>query len=95
MTEALASLPYPALITFGATLAIIFAVKYLGVWKPAAETPPTAALVVDAGAIRAATEAVKDLTGGLGESTKAYEHMARELERLREEVRINREVLRR
>ena len=59
--EQLANLPTPALITFGATLAIIFGVRYLGLWQGAKVAPAAsqaaaqvAAVIVDPTALNAA-----------------------------------------
>lgn len=108
MEQQLANLPAPALITFGAVLAIIFAVRYLGLWQgrqtsPAASpaSAQVAAVIVDPTALNKATAAVEAhtaVTQRLIEAedrrARAEEHMAEELDRIREELRIQREVRR-
>lgn len=107
--EQLANLPTPALITFGATLAIIFGVRYLGLWQGAKTAPATspadaqvAAVIVDptalnnaTRALEAHTEAVHEMTETMKDSSRSFSNMAIEMDRIREELRIQREVARR
>lgn len=107
--DQLADLPMPALITFGATLAVIFAVRYLGILS-GSKAPPekttsvaqVAAVIVDPTALNrltAAAEAVNmtlmELVSALKEKMRVEKQVAEELDKLREEVRIQREVSRR
>lgn len=107
--EQLANLPTPALITFGATLAIIFAVRYLGLWQGGKAAPAAsqaaaqvAAVIVDPTALNAATkaleahtEAVAEMTETMKDSSRSFSTMAIEMDRIREEMRIAREIARR
>lgn len=107
--EQLANLPTPALITFGATLAIIFGVRYLGLWQGAKAAPATspaaaqvAAVIVDptalnnaTRALEAHTEAVHEMIKTMKDSGRSFSNMAIEMDRIREELRIQREVARR
>lgn len=108
MEQQLANLPAPALITFGAVLAIIFAVRYLGLWHGRQTTPAAssaaaqvAAVIVDPAALNKATAAVEAhtvatlrLVDANLRQAAAEEHMAEELDRIREELRIQREIRR-
>ena len=108
MEQQLANLPAPALITFGAVLAIIFAVRYLGLWQGRQTSPAVspasaqvAAVIVDPTALNRATAAVEAHTAATQKlieaedrRARAEEHMAEELDRIREELRIQREVRR-
>ncbi|MDR6703003.1 hypothetical protein [Agrobacterium tumefaciens] len=107
--EKLAELPPLALAVFGATLAVIFAVRYLGLSAGANARPEKsqtaaqiAAVIVDptalnnaTRALEAHTEAVVDLIDTMKESGRSLSHMAIEMDRIREELRIQREVARR
>ncbi len=107
--EQLANLPTPALITFGATLAIIFGVRYLGLWQGAKAAPASspaaaqvAAVIVDPTALNHATRAVEAHTAAMNkmietmeDSGRSFSNMAIEMDRIREELRIQREVARR
>lgn len=106
--EQLGSLPMPALMTFGAVLAVIFAVRYFGLWQgqqhaPAASaaSAQVAAVIVDPTALNKATAALEAHTASMNkmifvgeEMTRQYDHLADELGRLREELHIQREVRR-
>lgn len=106
--EQLANLPAPALVTFGAVLAVIFAVRYLGLWQGQHASPKqegkgaeVAAVIVDPSALNKATAAVETLTAAISKLVDALlrkavaeEHMAIELDRIREELRIQREIRR-
>ncbi|WP_311272163.1 MULTISPECIES: hypothetical protein [unclassified Rhizobium] len=107
--EKLAELPPLALAVFGGTLAVIFAVRYFGIAAGANTTPEksqasaqVAAVIVDptalnnaTKALEAHTEAVGDLTETMKESSHSISRMAIEMDRIREELRIQREVARR
>lgn len=107
--EQLADLPAPALITFGAVLAVIFAVRYLGLWQGQKTSPASspagaqvAAVIVDPTALNKATAALEAHTAIVSklicvgeEMNRQSDHMAEELGRIREEMRIQREINRR
>lgn len=107
--EQLANLPPLAVITFGVTVAIIFGVRYLGLWQGARSTPAAspaaaqvAAVIVDPTALNAATkaleahtEAVAEMTETMKDSGRSFSTMAIEMDRIREEMRIAREIARR
>ncbi|WP_240233635.1 hypothetical protein [Devosia lacusdianchii] len=67
--EKLLELPPLAIITFGAVLALIFGVRYLGLWQGQNASPgasagsaQVAAVIVDPTALNAAAAAVEGLT---------------------------------
>ena len=107
--EKLTDLPPLAIIVFGATLAVIFGIRHLGLWQGERSSPsasPTsaqvAAVIVDPTALNAATaaldrhtQAVEKMTDVAETATKSIGHMATELDRIREEMRIQRELSRR
>lgn len=107
--ERLAELPPLALVVFGATLAIIFAVRHLGILAGAKATPEksqaaaqVAAVIVDptalnnaTKALEAHTDAITDMTEVMKEASRHWGHMATEMDRIREELRIHRELARR
>ncbi len=107
--EQLANLPPLAVITFGVTVAIIFGVRHLGLWQGANAAPATspaaaqvAAVIVDptalnnaARALEAHTVAVLELNETSKENGRSMATMAIEMDRIREELRIQREVARR
>lgn len=73
--EKLAELPPAALITFGVTLAVIFAVQRFGLWQgqkaaPAADNAQVAAVIVDPSALHRASAAAEDLAKAMRDSTK-------------------------
>lgn len=106
--DQLANLPAPALITFGAVLAVIFAVRYFGLWQGQKTSPASspaaaqvAAVIVDPTALNKATMAVEAHTAATHRlieveerRTRATETIAIELDRVREELRIHREIRR-
>jgi len=106
--EQLGNLPMPALVTFGAVLAFIFGVRYFGLWQgqqhaPAASaaSAQVAAVIVDSTALNRATAALEAHTAAMNkmifvgeEMTRQSDHLADELGRIREEMRIQREVRR-
>jgi hypothetical protein len=109
MEQQLSELPPLALAVFGATLAVIFGVRYLGLLS-GAKTPPekaasmaqVAAVIVDPTALNKASAAVEALNMTLMEAvmvakekTRVDNLMATELDRIREELRIQREIGRR
>lgn len=108
MEQQIANLPPTALITFGAVLAVIFAVRYLGLWQGQKASPagsPTsaqvAAVVVDptalnraSAAIEAHTEALRELTEEVHDGNRSLKLLAQETDRIREELRIHREIRR-
>lgn len=105
--EKLAELPPMALITFGAVLAIIFAVQRFGLLQgraaaPASDAAQVAAVIVDPSALNRLSDEVGKLVKAVtvlcevgGELSKTESHMAIELDRIREELRIQREINRR
>lgn len=107
--EQLASLPMPALITFGAVLAVIFGVRYLGLLQGASAHPEkspaaaqVAAVIVDPTALNKLTAVAEALNDTLSEMCEVAKEKVRvdgqtatELDRIREELRIHREINRR
>ncbi|MBP2462066.1 MULTISPECIES: hypothetical protein [unclassified Rhizobium] len=107
--EQLSELPPLAIVVFGATLAVIFGVRYLGLLsgtnKPPEKSPAAAqvaAVIVDPSALNrhtASTEALNmtfvELLAVLKENGRIANLMAIELDRIREELRIQREIGRR
>jgi hypothetical protein len=107
--EKLADLPTPALIVFGATLAVIFAARYFGLMNGERTGPvnsPAAAqvatIIVDPTALNRLTdqafrlnENLEEMTAIAKERTRVDGLMATELDRIREELRIQRELARR
>lgn len=107
MEQQIANLPPMALISFGAVLAVIFAVRTLGLWQgqraaPAsAATAQVAAVVVDPTALNKATAALEAHTEALSKGLDALRETNRHLstlgveaDRIREELRIQRELRR-
>lgn len=104
--EKLTDLPPLALVVFGATLALIFGIRYLGLWQGERSGPhaspgaaQVAAVIVDPAALNAATAALEKHTAVMEEirevadgASKHIGHMTTELDRLREEIRLNREL---
>ena len=105
--EKLAELPPAALITFGGVLAVIFAARHLGLLQgqkatPAGEKAQVAAVIVDPSALNRLSDQVERLGNAVSslvevgeEMAKTESHMAIELDRIREEMRIQRELSRR
>lgn len=97
-----------AILAFGATLAIIFAVRYIGIAMGMKAVPASdsgkaqvAAVIVDPTALNRLSDEVSGLVLALaslaeiGEALEKTEgHMAIELGRIREELRIQREIRR-
>jgi hypothetical protein len=108
LIEFVGHLPAPAAVAFAAVLAAVVGVSWRGILKgkeidPARDVPAAqiAAVVVDPTALNALTAAVVKLTEiieGIREPgrdlAKTFDHMAIELDRVREEMRIQREVRR-
>jgi len=106
--EQLANLPPLALMTFGATIAVIFAVRHLGLMQGARTLPATsptaaqvAAVIVDPTALNRATAALDEHTAEMHRIVEIGERLARaheivgiELGRVREEMRLERELRR-
>ncbi|WP_421440636.1 hypothetical protein [Agrobacterium tumefaciens] len=105
--EQLANLPTPALITFGATLAIIFGVRYLGLWQGAKAAPAAsqaaaqvAAVIVDPTALNNATRALEAHTVEAINMRKSFERGTEKvcdaLDRLSDQVdELQKEMIRR
>lgn len=107
--EKLLELPPLAIISFGAVLALIFGVRYLGLWQgqntgPAASSgaAQVAAVIVDPTALNAAAAevsglsiAVHELVAAVRTAGEHHKRTAEELDAIREELRIQREVNRR
>lgn len=109
MWDQLANLPPPALMVFAAVLAVIFAVRHMGLLSGANTSPDkspaaaqVAAVIVDPTALNRATAALESHTAMISKVVKAGEdiaesidHMKIEIDRVREELRIHREINRR
>jgi hypothetical protein len=109
MEQQIANLPPMALISFGAVLAVIFAVRYLGLLQGQKSSPTgsqtaaqVAAVVVDPTALNRAsmaleahTEALRELTEEVHDGNRNLKLLATETDRIREELRIHREIGRR
>lgn len=105
--EKLADLPPTALITFGVTLAVIFAVQRFGLWAgqktvASSDKAQVAAVIVDPSALNRLSDEVGKLVAVMislvevgEELSKTESHMAIELSQIREELRIQREISRR
>ncbi|QWW74503.1 hypothetical protein [Agrobacterium pusense] len=105
--EQLANLPTPALITFGATLAIIFGVRYLGLWQGAKAAPAAsqaaaqvAAVIVDPTALNNATRALEAHTVEAINMRKSFERGTEKIcdaiDRLSDQVdELQKEMIRR
>jgi len=108
LIEFVGHLPAPAAVAFAAVLAAVVGVSWRGILKGRELDPgkdaaaaQLAALVVDPAALHALTAAVTRQTGVMEEMletgkdlAKTFDHMAIELDRVREEMRIQREVRR-
>lgn len=107
--EQLRDMPPFAWAVFAFTLAIIFGVRHLGLLQGEKAAPPAspaaaqvAAVIVDptalnnaTRALEAHTEAVHEMTETMKDSGRSFSNMAIEMDRIREELRIQREVARR
>lgn len=106
MEQQIANLPPLAMVVFGAVLAVIFGVRYLGLWQgkqvaPSATTTTAqvAAVIVDPTALNRATDAInyhteatKKLAEALLDASRQVGTLAIETDRIREELRIQREI---
>lgn len=101
--EKLSDLPPTALIALGVTLAFIFVVRHFGLASGEKTGPenkaPIAAVIVDPTALNKATAAVEEHTAVMKQQMEVIEdagshvgHLATEVNRLREELRIWREI---
>lgn len=104
--EKVADLPLPAIIAFGVTLGVIFAARHFGLSSGQRTGPenkaPIAAVIVDPTALNKATAAVEEHAAVMKRQIDVIEdagghvgHLATEMNRLREELRIWREIERR
>lgn len=108
MEQQIANLPPLAMVVFGGVLAVIFGVRYLGLWQGRQSSPAAtsaaaqvAAVIVDptalnraTDAVNAHTEATKRLTDAMLEASRHVGTLAIEADRIREELRIQREIRR-
>lgn len=105
MEEQIANLPLPAMIAFGATLGAVMAARWLGIIQGGkvadAQSPSAqvAAVVVDPTALNKASKALEDHTeivrkgiDVLRETNRHLEKLGVESDRIREELRIQREL---
>lgn len=101
--DKLAELPPAALVTLGVTLAVIIAARYMGLLSGERAGPenkaPVAAVIVDPTALLKATAAVEEHTAAIkqmirvgDELAKHLDHLGIEMDRMREELRIRREI---
>ncbi|ODT50248.1 hypothetical protein [Devosia sp. 63-57] len=104
----LSQLPPLAVIAFGISLAIIIGLAWLGERRGKAAGPASsqssaqvAAVIVDPTALQLATKAVDELTGELRELRRTGEEiaeghaaLAKGIDRIREEMRLDRELRR-
>lgn len=88
--DQLANLPAPALITFGAVLAVILAVRYFGLWQGQKTSPASspasaqvAAVIVDPTALNRATMAVEAHTAATHRLIEVEERRTRATEQWR------------
>lgn len=108
MEKVISELPPSAYVIFVISLAVIYAVQRFGLWQGEKgssvqdEKAQVAAVIVDPSALNRLSDqvgllvaAVKDLVEVGEELTKTESHMAIELDRIREELRIQREISRR
>lgn len=108
MLDQLDKMPPLAVVVFGITVGIFFVVRYMGISAGKSSTPSSsqssaqvAAVIVDPTALNNATQALKEHTECLGEVSHvlrdaggAMARMAIEMDRIREELRIQRELSR-
>lgn len=108
LIEFVGHLPAPAAVAFAAVLAAVIGVSWRGILKGRegdagrdAVGAQAAAVVLDPSALNALTAAVSKQTSVMEEMletgkdlAKTFDHMAIELDRVREEMRIQREVRR-
>lgn len=108
MEQQIANLPLPALLALGATLGAVIGVRWLGIaqgaksaQQPAGPSAQVAAVVVDPSALNKATTALEAHTSALlkgidtlRETNRHIETLSIEADRIREELRIQRELRR-
>ncbi len=107
MEQQIANLPLPALLALGVTLGAIVGARWLGILQgqrvapQSAATAQVAAVVVDptalnkaTAALEAHTEALRDLTEEVHDGNRTLKLLAQETDRIREELRIQRELSR-
>lgn len=107
MEQQIANLPLPALVALGATLGAIVGARWLGILSGQRAAPASsaaaqvAAVVVDPTALNRATtaleahtEALRDLTEEVHDGNRTLKLLAQEIDRIREEIRIQRELKR-
>ena len=107
MEKVISELPPSAYVIFCVSLAVIYAVQRLGLWQGQKASPDAvdkaqvAAVIVDPSALNRLSDEVGRLVAAMegltevGESlAKTESHMAIELDRIREELRIQREIRR-
>lgn len=108
MEQVISELPPSAYVIFVISLAVIYAVQRFGLWQGEkgssvqADKAQVAAVIVDPTALNRLSDEVGKLVAaveslvGVGEAlAKTESHMAIELDRIREEMRIQREISRR
>ncbi|QRM43968.1 hypothetical protein [Rhizobium sp. BG4] len=107
--EKLFDLPPLALVTLGATLAVIFAARYLGLMNGERSVPINSPAAAQVAAVIVDSTALNKLTNQAARLNETFEEMnelarerirvdrmvATELDRIREELRIQSEVARR
>lgn len=107
MEQQIANLPLPALLAFGATLGAVWGARMLGLLQGQKTSPASpaaaqvAAVVVDPTALNKATAALESHTAvlvrgvdTLRETNRYLETLGIEADRIREELRIQRELRR-
>lgn len=106
MEQQIANLPLPALLAFGATLGAVWGARALGLLQGQRATAPSqtaqvAAVVVDPTALNRAAAALEEHTDmmrkgvdTLRETNRHLDTLSIEADRIREELRIQRELRR-
>lgn len=106
MDELISKLPPSAMVIFTVALAVLFFTQRMGFWQGVKTAPvkgesaaQVAAVIVDSSALNAATASVEALNMTLIEynmltrkSIEGKEDLKDELSRLREEIRLSREL---
>lgn len=108
MEKVISELPPYSSVIFVISLAVIYAVQRFGLWQGEkgssvqAEKAQVAAVIVDPAALNRLSDEVGKLVAAIGsmievgeELVRTETHMATELDRIREELRIQREINRR
>lgn len=93
--EKVADLPPLALLTFGATLAVIFAVRYFGLTAGQKTAPANSAAYAQVASVVVDSSALREATAALKETNEAIRDLSSEVDRMREELYIRRELERR